>query len=275
MPSTWYYYCMKRNVLTENELQLLEDAIVQYGVVVTFSQLHQLFNKDIQYTRKRISKLVNEGWLTRIKKGLYVISDISTRGILVIDHRAVVNLLVENAYISFLSALQFHGYYNQLLGGIRAVSLEKNKSRTIGNYIFHFTTTQVKYFYGWETYEIDGQEIKIASFEKALIDLIQFHRSTYSTDIVLEKLLDYQDEIDQNRLMQYLLKSNLTTRRIFGFLLDCAGIESQQLLLSVANRKSVSSISDAQDKVYNHKWKLYYDQLFEQYVKKENHQTAA
>ena len=275
MPSTWYYYCMKRNVLTENELQLLEDAIVQYGVVVTFSQLHQLFNKDIQYTRKRISKLVNEGWLTRIKKGLYVISDISTRGILAIDHRAVVNLLVENAYISFLSALQFHGYYNQLLGGIRAVSLEKNKSRTIGNYIFHFTTTQVKYFYGWETYEIDGQEIKIASFEKALIDLIQFHRSTYSTDIVLEKLLDYQDEIDQNKLMQYLLKSNLTTRRIFGFLLDCAGIESQQLLLSVANRKSVSSISDAQDKVYNHKWKLYYDQLFEQYVKKENHQTAA
>lgn len=275
MPSTWYYYCMKRNVLTENELQLLEDAIVQYGVVVTFSQLHQLFNKDIQYTRKRISKLVNEGWLTRIKKGLYVISDISTRGILAIDHRAVVNLLVENAYISFLSALQFHGYYNQLLGGIRAVSLEKNKSRTIGNYIFHFTTTQVKYFYGWETYEIDGQEIKIASFEKALIDLIQFHRSTYSTDIVLEKLLDYQDEIDQDKLTQYLLQTNLTTRRIFGFLLDCAGIESQQLLLSVANRKSVSSISDAQDKVYNHKWKLYYDQLFEQYVKKENHQTAA
>lgn len=270
----WYYHCMKRNIFTENELQLLEDAIVQYGVVVTFSQLHQLLNKDVQYTRKRISKLVNDGWLTRIKKGLYVISDISTRGILAIDHRAVVNLLVENAYISFLSALQFHGYYNQLLGGIRSVSLEKIKSRTIGNYIFHFTTTQAKYFYGWETHEIDGQEIKIASFEKALIDLIQFHRSGYSTDIVLEKLLDYQNEIDQDKLTQYLLKSNLTTRRIFGFLLDCADMDSHQLLLSVANRKSVSSISDAQDKVYNHKWKLYYDQLFEQYVKKENNQTT-
>lgn len=270
----WYYHCMKRNIFTENELQLLEDAIVQYGVVVTFSQLHQLLNKDVQYTRKRISKLVNDGWLTRIKKGLYVISDISTRGILAIDHRAVVNLLVENAYISFLSALQFHSYYNQLLGGIRSVSLEKAKSRTIGNYIFHFTTTQAKYFYGWETHEIDGQEIKIASFEKALIDLIQFHRSGYSTDIVLEKLLDYQNEIDQDKLTQYLLKSNLTTRRIFGFLLDCADMDSHQLLLSVANRKSVSSISDAQDKVYNHKWKLYCDQLFEQYVKKENNQTT-
>jgi len=275
IPSIWYYLDMNRNIFTENELQLLEDAMVQHGVVVTFSQLHQLFNKDIQYTRKRISKLVNEGWLTRIKKGLYVISDISTRGTLAIDHRAVVNLLVEDAYISFLSALQFHGYYNQLLSSIRAVSLEQIKSRTIKNYTYHFTTTQAKYFYGWEIHEMDGQEIKIASFEKALIDLIQFHRSAYSTDIVLEKLFDYQDEIDQDKLTQYLLKSNLTTRRIFGFLLDCAGMDSQQLLLSVANRKSVSAISDAQDKVYNHKWKLYYDPFFEQYVKKENHQTTA
>ena len=261
-------------MITENELQLLEDAIVTYGVVVSFSQLQGLFNKEIRYTRKRISKLVDDGWLTRIKKGLYVISDISTRGSLAIDHRAVVNLLVEDAYISFLSALQFHGYYNQLLSSIRAVSVEQTKSRTIDHVTFHFTTTQKKYFYGWETHEIDGQVVKIASFEKALIDLIQFHRSAYSTDIVLEKLLDTQNEIDQDKLFQYLLKSNLTTRRIFGFMFDCAGMDSQQLLQSVANRKSVSSMSDAQDKVYNHKWRLYTNQHFEQTVKKENDQTT-
>ena len=257
-------------MITENEIQLLEDAIVTYGVVVSFSQLHELFDKDIRYARKRISKLADDGWLTRIKKGLYVISDISTRGKLAIDHRAVVNLLVEDAYISFLSALQFNGYYNQLLSSIRAVTLEQTKSRTIDNYTFHFTTTQTKYFYGWETHDIDGQEVKIASFEKALIDLIQFRRSVYSTDIVLEKLIDYQNDIDQDKLIQFLSKSNLATSRVFGFLLDCAGIESQKLLHSVANRKSVSSMSDTQNKVYNHKWKLYYDQYFEQYVKKEN-----
>lgn len=261
-------------MITENEIQLLEDAIMAHGVVVSFSQLQALFNKDIRYTRKRISNLVDDGWLTRIKKGLYVISDISTRGSLAIDHRAVVNLLVEDAYISFLSALQFYGYYNQLLSSVRAVSLKQTKSRTIDTITFHFTTTQKKYFYGWETHEIDGQEVKIASFEKALIDLIQFHRSGYSTDIVLEKLLDYQNDIDQDKLNQYLLKSNLTTRRVFGFLLDCAGMDSQQLLHSVTNRKSVSSMSDAQDKVYNHKWKLYTDQTFEQYFKKENDQTT-
>jgi len=261
---------MKRIALTENEFRLLEDAIVEYGVVVTSSQLHQLFNKNIQYTRKRISKLVDDGWLTRIKRGLYVISDLSTRGTLSISHQAVVNFLVKDAYISFQSALQFHGIYNQLLSSINAISLDRHKSTSVGSYTFNFIYTQKKYFYGWEFYEIDGQEIKIASIEKALIDLIQFHRSSYSTDIVLEKLFDNQDEIDLDRLFQYLLKSNLTTRRIFGFLLDCAGLDTQKLLLSVSGQKSVSLISDAQNRVYNHKWKLYYDQYFEKYAKKEN-----
>jgi len=266
---------MKRSALIENEFQLLEDAIAQYGVVVTFSQLHELFNKDIQYTRKRISKLAESGWLTRIKKGLYVISDLSTRGTLSISHQAVVNLLEENAYISFQSALQFHGIYDQLLSSIRAISLERHKSTSVGFYTYKFIYTQEKFFFGWDTYEFDGLDTKIATIEKALIDLIQFHRTSYSTDIVLEKLLDYQDEINQDKLTEYLLRSNLTTRRIFGFLLDCAGLDTQALHLSVAEGQSVSSISDSQNRVYNHKWKLYYDQYFEKYAKKENQQTAA
>jgi len=265
----WYYLYMKRIALAENEFRLLEDAIAQYGVVVTSSQLHKLFNKDKQYSRKRISNLVNNGWLTRVKKGLYVISDLSTRGTLSISHQAVVNLLVENAYISFQSALQFHGIYNQLLSSISAISLDRYKSTSVGSYSYNFIYTQKKYFYGWEIHENDGQEIKIASIEKALIDLIQFHRSSYSTDVVLEKLFDNQDVINLDRLFQYLLKSNLTTRRIFGFLLDCAGLDTQKLLISVSGRKSVSSISDAQNNIYNHKWKLYYDQYFEKYAKKE------
>ena len=270
IPSIWYYLHMKRSLLNENEYQLLEDAIVMHGAVVRFSELHQLFNKDIQYTRKRISKLVEDGWLTRIKKGLYVISDLSTRGSLAVDQRAVVNLLVDNAYISFQTALQFHGYFDQLLAVVISVSIERHKTRKVGFSTYNFVYTQEKYFYGWKTHSLDGLEVKIASFEKALIDMIQFHRTNYSTDIVMEKLIDYQNEIDQNQLLKYLLKSNLTTRRIFGFLLDCVGMDTSQLLDSTISSTSVSSIAESENKIYNHKWKLYYDEFFEQYVNQQN-----
>jgi predicted transcriptional regulator of viral defense system len=173
--------------------------------------------------------------------------------------------MVEEAYISFESALQHHGLFDQLLTNINAISLKQYKTTTIDSITYKFIKTQQQFFYGWNTYEIDGQSVKIARLEKALIDLIQFHRSRYSTDLVLEKLLAFQNDIEHQRLVEFALKSNLTTRRIVGFLMDFSGMDSNELHASVANRQSVSSISKTENNRYNHKWKLYYDQYFEQY----------
>lgn len=256
---------MKRSAIIESEFSVLEDAIITYGNVVSFTQLTEFFKKDIQYTRKRVSRLVEQGWLTRIKKGVYVISDLSTRGTLAIQHEAVINLLVEDAYISFRKALQFHGLYDQLLSGIRSISLQRFRSTEIDSYSYDFIFTQEKFYYGWEEHEMDGQYVKIASIEKALIDMIQFHRTRLSVDIVLEKLIDYQDQIDFEILHEYLLRANLTTQRIFGFLYDLAKIDSNKLLGSIESSKSISYITKSEDNKFNNKWKLYYDEFFEQY----------
>ena len=257
---------MKRVSLTEQETELLENALIEFGAVVTFSQLRSFLDEDVAYARRRISKLVKQGLLVRIKKGVFVISDLSTRGSLAISHNAIVNRLVEDAYISFEMALQYLGFYDQLLTHINAVSLTRYKSSTIDGYTYNFITTQKKYFYGWETYIIDGQEVKIASAEKALIDLLQFHRTRYSTDLVLEKLNAFKEDIDQQTLIAYALKANLTTQRILGFLMDCTRLDSSQLHLTVEEKSSVSAISNSANNLYNHKWKLYHDRHFSKYI---------
>lgn len=254
--------------LTEYELEALETALIEYGAVVTFDQLSNLFNENREYTRKRISKFAKQGWLKRIKKGVFVMSDLSSRGTLSISYNAVVNVIVEEAYISFESALQYHGLYDQLLTNINSISLKRYKKTTIAGYSFQFIKTQQRYFYGWDTYDIDGQSVKIANIEKALVDLIQFHRNRYATDLVLEKLSAFKSAIIHQRLIEYVLKANLTTQRIIGFLLDFAELDSSELYSSVLNRQSVSSISNAEKNLYNHKWKLYYDQHFSKYFQK-------
>jgi predicted transcriptional regulator of viral defense system len=257
---------MKRISLTTNELEALELGLIQYGNVITFDQLSNFFVEDRQYTRMRINKLVKQGWLKRIKKGVFVISDLSSRGSLSISHKAIVNLLVQEAYISFETALQHHGLYDQLLSSINSVSLVQYKSTTIEKITFNFVKTQKRYYYGWETDDIDGQTVKIAHIEKALIDLIQFHRTRYSTDLVLEKLIEFRSVFSQQRLIEYGLKANLTTRRILGFLMDCVGLDTDQLLASILDNQSVSSISNSENNKYNHKWKLYFDRHFERYI---------
>ena len=266
---------MKRISLTELELQILETALIEYGSLVTFEQLSSLFNENREYTRKRVSKLARQGWLKRIKKGVYAITDFSTRGSLPISPLAVGNTLVEEAYISFENALQYHGLFDQLLTQINLVSLKHFQTTKIDGISYNFIKTQEQYSYGWETYEINGQWVKLADPEKALIDLLQFHRTRYSTDLVLEKLREYTREIDQNKLINYGLKANLTTRRILGFLMDCAGVDSDRLLESTENSSSVSVLSRTEDNIYNHKWKLYYDRHFTQYLPQQADPPAA
>lgn len=266
---------MKRNILSETDFNLLEDATARCGMVVTFAQLQALSHQDIRYTRKRVSKLAADGWLTRIKKGLYAISDLSTRGMLSISHYAVVNQLVEQAYISFQSALQFHGLYDQLLAAVRSVALQRHPAATVGGITYHFVTTHPQYFYGWETHEIDGIQVKIAGVEKALVDLIQFHRTIYSTDIVFEIFQEYRDEIDLDILIDHLLRANLITQRIFGFLFDCNHQDARELLRATSNKTSVSAISKSEEMNYNHRWKLYYNSYFEKYVHSNTHPAAA
>ncbi len=256
---------MKRIGLTTSELENLETALIDYGSVVTFDQLNILFNEDRAYLRKRISRLVNDGWLKRVKNGTYVLSDLSTRGRLSISHAAIVNVLVNEAYISFENALQHHGLYDQLLSKINSVSLQRYKTTTIDRVTYNFISTQEKYFYGWSTHDIDGQAVKIARAEKSLIDLVQFHRSRYSTDLVLEKIKDYQNDLDHKLLIEFALQSNLTTQRIFGFLLDCANLDSSLLEGAISNRQSVSFISNSKNNLYDNKWKLYYDSYFLKY----------
>ncbi len=257
---------MKRISLTPVELEVLETAMIEFGAVVSFDQLRSLLDEDVQYSRIRISKLVKQGWLKRIKKGVFVISDLSTRGKLSISPNAIVNVLVEEAYISFEMALQYYGLYDQLLTNINSVALKQYKATVIDGYTYTFTKTQQRFFYGWDVQRIDGQLVKIASLEKALIDLIQLHRGRYSTDLVLEKLDTFRDDIDQEKLIDFVLKANLTTQRILGFLLDCVGMKSDRIYSAVENRRSVSSISNSENNMYNHKWKIYYDQHFEKYI---------
>ena len=252
--------------ITEEELENLETALSRHGALVSFDQLAETFIEDRQYLRKRISKLARKGWLFRIKRGLYVISDLHSRGTLSISQNAIVNALVDQAYISFESALQFHGYYDQLLNKVSSIATQQYQDKVIDGYTFSFVRTLPKYFYGWETHQIDGQVVKIASKEKALIDMIQFHRNRYSIDLVLEKLGNYRNEFDLEQLIALCLKTNTAVQRILGFVLDCLNLDSSRLYKTLQTSKGTSRITDSADNLYNSKWRLHYDRYFERYV---------
>jgi len=257
---------MKSTDSINGDFELLETALARFGSIVTIDQFAQVFKGSRNYLRIRLSVICDKGWLFRIRKGLYIISDLATRGSLSISHYAVVNLLVENAYISFESALQFHGLYDQLPGIVASITTSRHKDKSIDGFNYTFLTTQPNYFYGWETHVLDGITVKMASREKALVDLIQFHRNRYAVDLVLEKLTDLRVDWDIELFTNLILRANVATQRVMGFLFDLTRIDSTLLHNVLKNQRGTSCVTASKDNLYSSKWNLYYDPYFSKYA---------
>ena len=257
---------MKQTILSVKQSELLENLIVKYSQIVTFDQI---FNEaknswDYKQAKNLITKLVKNGWLIRIKRGLYTISDLSTRGSLSLSPYTVANLLVPDSYVSFESALQKHSMFDQLTDKIVSISLKKYKTVTVHSIEYSFIKTKTDYYFGWQETVIDNQITHIATPEKALIDIINFHKSQYTIDLVIEKFIEHQKDLNFDLFNEYLCKFSLTTIKVFGLIFDLIGINSDKLYKIVKTKHGTHWMISGDTK-FNAKWRLYYNSYFDKY----------
>lgn len=256
---------MKQTILSIQQSTLLEELILKYGRIVTSEQIYAqskgVWNRNV--AKNVITRLTRDGWLIRVKRGLYAISDLSNRGFLSLSPYVVANLLVKDSYVSFESALSYHGMFDQLTSKITSVSEVQYKSVQLQSMEYSFVKVLDKWFFGWQEVSIDNKTVHMATAEKALIDMIQFHKSKYTIDVVVEKLTHYQDSLDLHRMTEYLGKMSLTTAKTIGFLFDLLGIDSSNLYALVRVKGTHAML--AGDTKFNAKWRLYYDSYFDKY----------
>lgn len=257
---------MKQTILTVKQSELLERLMVKFGQIVNFDQIlaEAKDSWDYKQAKNLITKLVHNGWLIRIKKSLYAISDLSTRGFLSLSPYVVAHLLVNDSYVSFESALAYHDMFDQLTGTVVSVSLKPYKGIHVHNTAYRFVKTYERFYFGCQKAVIDNQTARIATAEKALIDMVHFHKSLYSIDLVREKLIAYHASLDMTRLHDYVSPMSVTTIKIFGFLFDLLGLNSDRLYMLVKAKQSTHWMI-ARSQKFNAKWRLYYDAYFDTY----------
>src|SRR5579864_9453831 len=94
----------KNTILSQNDLTLLEDIIVKYGKIVSFTQLKEAFGSkySLAEIRNKVSLLSQKGWLLRLRRGVYVvITNISTLGFNDVSEYIISQALNKDSYISF------------------------------------------------------------------------------------------------------------------------------------------------------------------------------
>lgn len=253
---------MKRAVLTVAQRTILEELIARHGLIVSTQDVTARLTYATDESKQRfVGQLQQAGWLVRIKNGLYQITDVSSLGVLTLSRYTIAQLLHPESYVSFHAALQHHGLFDQSLNIIASVSFRQKTAVPLQGTTYRYVCTQEPYFFGFAFHSLSGRRVRIAESEKALIDLLQFHRTGAAVDCVLEILRDNHHRLQLTRLVQWALRSPLAVQRALGFLFDQVDLDASTLAANVHASHSVTRLT-ADSHQYSAKWRLYYDPFF-------------
>ncbi|MEW5706813.1 MAG: type IV toxin-antitoxin system AbiEi family antitoxin domain-containing protein [Actinomycetota bacterium] len=254
---------MKKTILSKKDLQILEEVISRYGYTVSFDDLRTLLT-GVSYNalKKRVRLLVQRGWLIRIKRGVYAVANLESHSFSNISSLVVSQVFVPGSYVSFEFALNYYGLFDQLPRKVTAVSPANPKTYHFQNLEYRFVKAKPEMMAGFREIKVDGQKVRIAELEKALLDFLHFRKDGYTVDLVLEKLKEAKDDIDPQQLANYAKLYPIAIQRRIGFLLDVSGIDSSRIYEHTKDTPGFAKLTKNSN-IFNAKWRLYYEDRFD------------
>ena len=207
-------------------MQTLTDMIVSHGLANRFlsvSQLKRLTGEGLQRRYGLVNRALKAGELIRLQRGVYV---------LVNRYRdapchpfAVAQALVPGSYVSFETALTFHGWIPEYtLTAASVVPGRKSRNyehESMGRYTFHPLAVRDGFLLELVSrYQIDGQTMLVADPLRAVLDLVCLRKVSWQGIAwLIEGLRIDSDALSAVSADDFLvLKQAYRHKRVRGFL---------------------------------------------------------
>ncbi len=173
-----------------------------------FEDIAGALNISLNSAKVTATRYCSQGLLIRLKRNMYILSDNWNR--LGIDELfKISNLLQTPSYISFTTALEYHGVTTQMLNNyVEAVAVKRTKIIMIEKTVFSFSKILLGYFDNYE--KVNG--FFIASPEKAFVDSIYLTSlGRYHLDM---SAIDF-NKLNLNRISEILKSYNERTKKFW------------------------------------------------------------
>lgn len=149
--------------------------------------LHYILNKTADSRQAIIKRAVQKGYLIPIRRDLYLIKN--TKGIPG-DSFEIASIIYGPSYVSFESALSYHGWIPEAVRTITCASVKRAKEFETPIGIFSYEHIPTKAFsFGVEQHQRGILTLFIASPVKALADIVYARRRTW------ESMEDLSDDL--------------------------------------------------------------------------------
>jgi predicted transcriptional regulator of viral defense system len=134
----------------------------------TVFSLADIRQADPMFHRRRLNEWQEKGYIRKVIKGYYVLADKALDEKVLFE---IANRIYAPSYVSFEMALSYYGLIPESVYGVTSASTRKTShfKTPIGAFIYR--TIRPKLYFGFEFLKNNGKLYKLASPEKALLDL--------------------------------------------------------------------------------------------------------
>lgn len=203
--------------------QLLND-LARKGQTFSFEDAAKTSTLTHQSLNVLLSRMEKEGLVERIEKGKYLIIPLGAKkGEYTINEYIIGSQLIRPAVIAYWSALNYHGFTEQIPGTvfIQTTSRKKQQNPEIFGIKYRIVRVVSKKLFGIENVWIGDVAVKITDPEKTVVDCLD--KPQYCGGIAeAAKALD--KDLDPDKLKRYAVDiGNSAVIKRLGYLCDKLG----------------------------------------------------
>lgn len=141
--------------------------------------LHHILDKSNDSRQGIIKRAIHKGYLTPIRRDLYLIKNAKRESI---DSFEIATIIYGPSYVSFESALSYHGWIPEAVRTTTCASVKRAKEFETPIGVFSYEHIPIRAFpFGVEQHKKDAVMLLIASPMKALADIIYTRKRTWES----------------------------------------------------------------------------------------------
>ncbi len=249
-----------------NKKYQLLNELARKGQTFTFEDAASISRLGSQSLKVTLSRMEKEGWIERIEKGKYLLIPLGARkGGYTINEFIIGSRLVKPAVIAYWSALNYHGFTEQIPNTvfIQTTSRKKEQELEIFGVRYRIVRVTKKKFYGVEKVWIDDVAVLITDPEKTVVDCLDKPR--YCGGIA-ETAKALHGDLDIEKLKKYAIDiGNSAVIKRLGILCDKMGIKLDVEPGLISGNYPLLDPSMHGKGILNRKWKIW-ENVSEKYL---------
>jgi predicted transcriptional regulator of viral defense system len=214
---------LTKSSISKSEFELLSSMDKANLQVFGPTEVQRLLGCGENSAYNLLHNLESKGVITRIRRGAYAISVFSMAP----GSLSVATRIVWPSYVSFWTALNYHGFTEQLPSTIFVATTKSGRPLTFGGSRISFVRLDPYRFFGYQ----DIKGIVMASREKAIVDSLLLPRYAGGIEEVSKCLVNAWDQLDKRTLVEYSVRMrNISLLKRLGYLAESAGLRNREVM---------------------------------------------